>query len=136
MAAAVGLISLEHPATPPSLNVTGFRSHWAAGRRAKMLWEHVFWALLVQAELPKGLDSVHATARLRFPVKRRRDEGNYRAILEKSLGDALTSGNWLQDDTVEHFTFGAVTFDEPGPHRTIIDIDWREHGTDHLSERA
>lgn len=74
---------------------------------------------------PRGLATVHASASLRFAVRRRRDEGNYRTPLEKALGDALVNGGWLPDDTPEHFRFGGVLIEpDTGPARTIVTIEW------------
>ncbi len=75
------------------------------------------------AKVPRGLHHVTANALLRFPTRRRRDEGNFRWLLEKALGDALQNGGWLPDDTPEFYLFGRCQFDpEPGPARTIVTI--------------
>lgn len=66
--------------------------------------------LLLTTELPRRLMSVEATAVLFFPVARRRDEGNYRWLLEKALGDALVNGGWLPDDTPDRYRFSRVEF--------------------------
>ena len=105
--------------TPPSLNVlAGNRWPWI---KAKRRWQSDLETLLMAERLPRGLHRIEATALLTFPSSRRRDEGNYRALLEKSLGDALVAGGWLPDDTPEHFTFGAVTF-ALGAARTTVDL--------------
>jgi hypothetical protein len=44
-----------------------------------------------------------------FPDTGRRDQGNYRVILEKALGDALVTGGWLRDDSWDHYEFGGLT---------------------------
>lgn len=67
------------------------------------------------AQVPRGLESVTATAELRFKQRRRRDEGNFRVILEKALGDALVEGGWLADDTADHFRFGLLELSAPSP---------------------
>ena len=41
-----------------------------------------------------------------FPTRIRRDQGNYRFLTEKALGDALVMGGWLRDDSWEFFEFG------------------------------
>lgn len=65
---------------------------------------------------------------MRFPLQRGRDEGNFRWMLEKALGDALVTGRWLSDDTGGRFSTGAVTFEtERGPKRTTLRITyWKE----------
>jgi hypothetical protein len=58
---------------------------------------------------------VIVAAHLRFPTKRKRDEGNFRIILEKAMGDALVNGGWLPDDNPEHYVFQHVTIEvDPG----------------------
>lgn len=113
---------LELHDAPKSINAQSRGSHWPFTRE-KQKWQSMFFIALSAAKVPKGLAKVHATAVLRFPQKRRRDEGNYRAMLEKALGDALQL-QWLPDDTPEHFTFGEVTFDdERGKLRTVVTLE-------------
>lgn len=116
--------TLAYEAIPPSLNTIGTRgSHWVVARHKKR-WQGAYEALLLSSTLPRGLERVEATASLRFPVRRRRDEGNYRWLIEKALGDALVNGGWLQDDTSAEFRFGRVEFEEEtGPARTTIRIE-------------
>lgn len=65
------------------------------------------------------------TASLRFPVKRRRDEGNFRALIEKALGDALQNGGWIPDDTPELYRFGELKFDDKtGPPQTSLLLEY------------
>lgn len=116
-------VTLTYADTPPSLNQTGTRgSHWVVGRMKK-LWQTNLEILLMEARLPRGLVSVTASASMRFSVRRDRDEGNHRWLLEKALGDALVNGGWLPDDTAGQFRFGQVLFeDERGPRRTTIEL--------------
>lgn len=112
-------------ATPPSLNQIGYRSHWAVGRRHKRQWQNDLAVLLMARGVPRGLQRVEASAVLTFPTRRRRDEGNFRVLLEKALGDALVEGGWLPDDTAQHFTFGAVTFALGHPRTAVALRCWR-----------
>jgi hypothetical protein len=81
---------------------------------------------LQTSRLPRGLELVVASAELHFPTKRRRDEGNFRVVIEKALGDVLVRGGWLPDDTPDHYRFERVRFSEkPGPHWTTLRLDWR-----------
>lgn len=74
--------------------------------------------------MPRGWNRIEAFAELRFAHRRSRDVVNYRTLLEKSLGDALVNGNWLSDDTPEHFRFIEVVFDrELGPPRTTFRLE-------------
>lgn len=118
---------------PVSLNKIGSRGNrWSYGRAKKQLQEEIAQALMVAA-VPRDLGFVEATAMLRFPTLHRRDEGNFRWLLEKCLGDALVGdkkvwpqGLYLPDDDAEHFRFGAVAFDpERGQPRTLIHLNWR-----------
>ena len=102
---------------PPSLNERG---HWAAYQRHKKRWDKIFTDLLVAEVLPE-LARVEATAKLWFPIARRRDEGNFRWLLEKSLGDALQV-RWLADDTPEFYSCGRIEF-ERGPKRTEVVLE-------------
>lgn len=112
--------TLEIPGTPPSFNAIGYRSHWAVGRRHKQQWQQWLATALMVAQVPRGLHSVTATAELHFKQRRRRDEGNFRVILEKSLGDALVEGGWLADDTPEFFRFGALELLAPSTEAMTV----------------
>lgn len=115
---------LSLPETPPSLNAVGSRgrSHWPY-TKAKKKWEGMLFIALLEAKVPKGLLTVDASAVLRFSSKRRRDEGNYRMMLEKALGDILVTGGWLQDDTPDFYAFNRLEFGEKcGDARTIINL--------------
>ncbi len=119
-------VTLRIPGIPPSLNQIGWRSHWAVGRKAKQDWEQWLSIALMEQRVPKGLKRVEATATLRFKQKRRRDEGNFRALLEKALGDVLQAGGWLADDTPDFYRFGAVTLFAPVPQpETIVLLDYQ-----------
>lgn len=108
---------------PPSLNRTGTRGSWKVTSRHKRQWQGDLWSLLMAEQLPKGLKRVVASATLRFPTARRRDAGNFSWLLEKALGDALTQGGWLSDDTHDRFRFTGVTIEsERGPARTIVTV--------------
>jgi hypothetical protein len=115
------IATLTHGATPPSLNQIGTRgSRWAV-HRAKKQWQHTLEMLLLEAGLP-ALETVEASAVLRFPTRRRRDAGNHSWLLEKALGDALVP-RWLPDDTADRFRFFGVEFDdEQGTPLTIVTI--------------
>ena len=117
------IVELSLPGTPPSLNTTGASRSWQRFYREKKKWEGYCVIALMEMKVPKGLASVEATAKLRFPSKRRRDEGNFRVVLEKALGDALQLHGAIEDDTPEWFTFGKVTFDEErGEPLTTVEL--------------
>lgn len=115
---------IEFPSTPPSLNKVGARADWRTFRRHKKSWERDVW-LLLRAE--RGLvpmtPPVFVRGTLRFPTKRRRDEGNYRALLEKAVGDALTLGGYIPDDDSGNYRFIALDFEaRNGPNRTVLEF--------------
>lgn len=94
---------------PKSLNAILY-APWQKQARIKRDIQREIEGELMAWRVPRRLSSVRATALLIFPLERRRDEGNYRSVLEKALGDALTNGGWLVDDTPDHFTFGELEF--------------------------
>jgi hypothetical protein len=122
MAAVETILALAY--TPPSLNRITGGSGWT-WRGEKAALQRDLETLLMAERIPRPVEHVAASATLAFPVARRRDEGNYRALIEKALGDALTSGGWLADDTPQHFQFGAVTFTR-GHAATLIAVLWTE----------
>lgn len=119
---------LEWASTPPSLNDVGYRTHWAVNRKIKLVWQDILVALMWEQKVKRPMRHAQATMRLRFPTKRQRDEGNFRVMVEKALGDALVIGQYIPDDTPEHYTFGPVQFEpDPGPKLTRI---WLEASYD------
>jgi hypothetical protein len=108
---------------PPSLNTVA-TAHWRKYGRIKKAWQSNCEACLMVEQVPRRLQRVTATAVLRFPLSRRRDEGNFRFFLEKTLGDALVNGGWLADDTLAQYSFGAIAFADKGPKRTIIELEF------------
>lgn len=77
--------------------------------------------------LPRGQERIEAWATLRFPTRGRRDEGNFRWMLEKALGDALTNGRWLADDSTEQFRFYLIKIErELGPKQSVITLRYAE----------
>lgn len=92
--------------------------------KEKTKWEGNFQIALMVEQVPRRLSRATATARLRFPSNRKRDEGNFRFILEKALGDTLVGGGWLPEDTPDHYSFGEVTFDsERGKALTVVTLE-------------
>lgn len=126
----VAMIELAY--TPPSINQVAVgraasRGAGIASTRAKKQLQSDLESMLLVERLPRPLVFVEAAARLRFARRNsRRDEGNFRTPLEKALGDALTNGGWLLDDTPDTYHFGRLTFDpEPGEPRTQLLLRFR-----------
>jgi hypothetical protein len=88
--------------------------------------------VIAELTLPARLEHVDASVRLRFPVRRRRDTGNFQALLEKAIGDALVGdrnvwpqGRWLPDDTPAYYGFTGLEFDpNTGPAKTSITFSY------------
>jgi hypothetical protein len=117
--------TLSIPGTPPSFNAVGYRSHWAVSRKHKLQWQGWLALALMEQKVPRRLQSVKVSATLRFKQRRRRDEGNFRVILEKALGDALVEGGWLPDDTADLYRFGALELFAPVDRpETIVVLDY------------
>jgi len=123
-AATTHRATLSIPGTPSSFNKVGLHSHWSKGRKAKQDWEQWLLIALLEQRVPKGLSRVAATATIRFKQRRRRDEGNFKPLIEKALGDVLQNG-WLKDDTPEHYSFGRVELLAPCERpETIVVLDY------------
>jgi hypothetical protein len=121
------VVTLNIPGTPPSYN-TQAHAHWTKVRKAKQDWQSYCEIALMEMRVPRELKRVAATAQLLFTLQRRRDEGNFRVVLEKALGDALVNGGWLPDDTPEHYQFGAIELLvpdlTPDIPRTLVRLAW------------
>lgn len=115
---------LDFAAVPPSLNRVGGRGSWRAFRNHKKAWESDVWTLLRAERGFKPMEPpVFVKATLRFPKRRNRDEGNFRVLLEKAVGDALVLGGYIPDDTPAFYRFITVEFDErTGPERTVLEF--------------
>jgi hypothetical protein len=116
-------IRLEIPGmTPPSLNRMGSRGNWRVWDRNKKLWqEHIGRALMTEVRPRRSLETpVIVDATLWFKLRRNRDEGNFRSLLEKATGDALVRGGYIPDDTSEHFLFNRLTFLRGEPLTVLV----------------
>lgn len=121
------VIELELPLVPPSLNAVGSRGNavgaWRRWQDEKAKWELVLAAKLGWSPAP-AWRLARCSAHLRFPTRRRRDEGNFRVLLEKALGDALVKRLWLPDDDHQRYRFERVHFDPlTGPERTLVVVE-------------
>lgn len=97
-----------HYGTPKSINVFGSgnpRLYWEMKRK----WSAILLPLLRDSGLPLGLAKVMVDGELTFDSRRARDQGNYRVLIEKALGDVLVAGGWLEDDTWDRYEFGNLT---------------------------
>jgi hypothetical protein len=89
-------------------------------------WRGILTEKLVASHLPRRLGRVFAEIEFTFPDVTRRDQGNFRVVVEKALGDALVEGGWLEDDDWDHYELGAVTKRiQPGESATrIVLLPW------------
>jgi hypothetical protein len=103
----------EHFGAPASYNaVSGGRGSSAAqmvGASMKQAWEAMFLDLLRETDLPRDLAYVFVEGEIVFPDHREdRDQGNFRVIIEKALGDALERGGYVANDNWDHYEFGGL----------------------------
>lgn len=117
-------ISTTFRETPPSVNQLPLNPRDPRYRRIRDKWTQDFCYAFNESgnKLPRNLQSVHAQAVLSFPQQRRRDSGNYKALIEKWLGDALQI-NHIADDTHDVYSFGNVQIVNGSPGLTLI-IDY------------
>lgn len=116
-------LTFSHFDTPPSFNAVGSRGGQMAFHRKKKEWQTIFETLLMSTGFPRDWEEINAVVRLTFPEKRRRDEGNFRSLIEKALADALVNGGWIEDDTPEHFFLERVHFEQQtGKPKTTIEL--------------
>lgn len=115
-----------HIGAPPSLNVLGSGDP-AIYMGMKARWQEMLAALLDASGLPRGLAYVLVEGEITFPDRGRKDQGNFRVLVEKALGDALVDGwedvpgGWLEDDDWTHYEFGGLAYRyEPGVSRTRL----------------
>lgn len=99
--------AVAHHGYPPSLNALGDGNRFAY-RAMKTAWEARLIELIDGADLPRPLARVTVEGLLIVPDRKRRDQGNFRVILEKALGDALVEGGWLEDDDWPRYSFGGL----------------------------
>lgn len=109
----------EHLGAPSSFNAFGSGANQHAWQGIKQRWENVIIRLLDDAGLPRGLGGVLVEARVCFGDAIRRDQGNFRIVIEKAFGDALVRGGWLEDDKWDRYEFGRLELvQNPGENWT------------------
>ena len=118
---------LAHFGAPPSFNaVSGGRGTGSAAMVAanlKKTWEQILREAIRPTGLPKDLGKVFVEGTIVFPDRGRRDQGNFRVILEKALGDVLVSEGHLSDDDWSRYEFGQLSMEvEPGVSATRLAI--------------
>lgn len=127
------ITTLSIPGTPPSYNDKAMArgAHWSEGRKVKRDWEANLSIALMERGVPRRVLRVEATALLLFATRARRDSGNFRVLLEKALGDCLTAGDWLPDDTPDRYEFGRVAFGVDPIPTTLITVTYYREDSPH-----
>lgn len=116
-------ITFSYADTPPSFNAVGHSGSRWTWTKAEKKWKEIVEGAMLSTGFPRDWDHISVKVRLTFPTKTRRDEINYRVILEKATGDALVNGKWIPDDVPEHFVFEGVHFEQQaGPKRTTWEL--------------
>lgn len=117
---------VAHIGAPPSLNVFG-GGPTRVYLGMKQTWQRLLTTKLEESGLPRGLQRVVVEGEVTFPDRGRRDQGNFRVLLEKALGDALVrgyedmEGGWLADDDWLSYEFGGLAYNyEHGVSRTRL----------------
>lgn len=105
-----GPFTLPHLGCPRSMNALG-SGNPQAFYAAKQMWQDRFTELLHESKLPKPLGSVRAEGLICFPDRIERDQGNFKLMIEKALGDALQVRDadgvpWLPKDDWSRYEFG------------------------------
>lgn len=109
-----------HLGAPESFNAMAGRDP-NIYRAAVDRWAEALGPLLDASGLPRPLRRVTVEGEVSFGDGRERDQGNYRVIVEKALGDALVRGGFLLADTWSRYEFGGLQReDEPGVSRTRL----------------
>lgn len=120
---------LCHLGAPGSFNAFGSGANIHVWQGLKKQWMGVFRAGLEAAGLPKGLGRVLAEGQVCFGTRQKRDQGNFRIVIEKALGDTLKEYGWLEDDDWERYEFGGLALEYvPGENWTRIMVfpSWPE----------
>lgn len=115
----------DHLGQPPSWNIFGSGSP-RAWQGVKSSWSSVLKGVIEESGLPKGLSRVLVEGEVVFPrpmTDKGPDQGNFRAPLEKILGDVLEEGGWIPNDNWACYEFGNLTFrHQPGVSATRLTI--------------
>lgn len=115
-----------HYGAPASFNVWSGQGdgNAMAYMGVKKAWQSIFEKLLSESDLPTGLGGVYVEGEITFPEYREdRDQGNFRVIIEKALGDALQDGRYISNDNWTRYEFGQLTMRiHPGESATRLTI--------------
>lgn len=102
-------VTLTVDRVPPSLNEALKKGGWRWYHQTKKTWGELLGAELRRANVPT-LTHLYAMGRITFPNRIVRDQGNYRFMVEKALGDAAQAVGVLVDDNWDLYEFGDLTY--------------------------
>jgi hypothetical protein len=113
-------VVIEIELLPPSMNdIIGQGSRWRYTVEKKK-WGNLLRDKLLDLNIPR-CRRVLVEGQVTFPTRVKRDQGNYRFMVEKALGDALQAAGVLEDDDWTSYEFGGLhaTY-EKGVRRTSL----------------
>jgi hypothetical protein len=112
-----------HFGAPPSFNVWSGQGSTGtmAYKGLKDQWQKLLLGLLLESPLGR-MTRVYVEGEITFPdAKSDRDQGNFRVLIEKALGDALVEGGYIRDDGWDQYQFGQLLMRlEPGESATRL----------------
>jgi hypothetical protein len=88
-----------HHAFPESTRHWGSGGNRGAYQTENNYWQVIFEKMLVKSSLPTGLARVYVEARYTIGKRMRIDQDNLRYPCSKFLGDTLSKGGWIPDDS-------------------------------------
>ena len=95
-----------HVGAPTSFNAFGSGANQHAWQGQKKQWADILRGLLEESRLRKGVERVFVEGVVCFGDQTERDQGNFRIMIEKSLGDLLVEDGWLHGDDWSRYQFG------------------------------
>jgi hypothetical protein len=116
---------IEIPEVPRSLNILGSGSRWTY-IRLKRHWQAMLLHEVGRQQIERT-GYVYVEGEMTFPDRHKRDQGNFRFIVEKALGDALQQAGVIADDDWDSYEFGGLSKSyEKGVSRTrlLLMADW------------
>lgn len=118
---------VDHYGFPPSSRVLGSGDRFAY-QTMKQMWQEQWIYLLERTDFPRGLGFIRAEGTITFGDRSHRDQGNFRFMIEKSLGDALQEARYFKskkngkpgEDDWAHFSFGDLHYNYEKDHEQLI----------------
>lgn len=105
-----------HHAFPESTRHWGSGGNRGAYQTENDYWQTINTKMLIAARVPTGLTRVYVEAVYTFGKKTKIDQDNFRYPCSKFLGDTMTRGGWIPDDSWSdeiddwQFEFGGLRY--------------------------